>query len=103
MQINNINSINEVKEFVNVEISVPREDFPEINDGSIYWNDLVGSSVKNLNEKYLGKVTKIENHGASDLLFIQGSDEEIIVPIEDIFFKKFDHQNKLITLDWEQE
>ena len=29
VKINNINSINEVKEFVNIEISVPREDFPE--------------------------------------------------------------------------
>ena len=103
MQVNNINSINEVKEFVNVEISAPREDFPEINDGSIYWNDLLCSSVKNLNEKYLGKVTKIENHGASDLLFIQRSNKEIIIPIEDNFFKKFDNENKLITVDWEQE
>ena len=103
VKINNINSVDEVKEFVNIEISAPREDFPETNDGSIYWNDLIGSNVKNLNEKNLGKVIKIENHGASDLLFIQGADEQIIVPIEDIFFKSFDHQNKLITLDWEQE
>ena len=102
-KINNINSINEAKKFVNIEISVPREDFPETNDGSIYWNDLIGSNVKNLNEKNLGKVIKIENHGASDLLFIQKSNEEIIIPIEDNFFKKFDNENKLITVDWEQE
>ena len=88
---------------MNKEISVPREDFPETNDGSIYWNDLVGCSVKDLNEKDLGKVMKIENHGASDLLFIQGSNEEIIIPIEDNFFKKFDNENKLIIVDWEQE
>ena len=49
------------------------------------------------------KVIKIENHGASDLLFIQRSNEEIIIPIEDNFFKKFDNENKLITVDWEQE
>ena len=88
---------------MNKEISVPREDFPETNDGPIYWNDLVGCSVKDLNEKDLGKVMKIENHGASDLLFIQGSNEEIIIPIEDNFFKKFDNENKLIIVDWEQE
>ena len=103
VKINNINSIDEVKEFVNIEISVPREDFPETNDGSIYWNDLIGSNVKNLDEKDIGKVIKIENHGASDLLFIQRSNEEIIIPIEDNFFKKFDNENKLITVDWEQE
>ena len=103
VKINEINSINEVKEFVNKEISVPREDFPETNDSSIYWNDLIGCSVKDLNEKDLGKVMKIENHGASDLLFIQGSNEEIIIPIEDNFFKKFDNENKLIIVDWEQE
>jgi len=103
VKINNIDSINEVEKFVNIEINVPREDFPEIDDGSIYWNDLVGSKVKNTDEKSLGTVIKIENHGASDLLFIQGSDEEIIIPIEENFFKKFDNENKLITVDWEQE
>ena len=103
VKINNINSVDKVKEFVNIEINVPREDFPETNDGSIYWNDLIGSNVKNLDEKDIGKVIKIENHGASDLLFIQRSNEEIIIPIEDNFFKKFDNENKLITVDWEQE
>ena len=103
VKINDINSINEVKEFVNKEISVPREDFPETNDSSIYWNDLIGCSVKDLNEKDLGKVMKIENHGASDILFIKEYTEEIIIPIEDNFFKKFDNENKLIIVDWEQE
>jgi 16S rRNA processing protein RimM len=60
VKMNNINSIDEVKEFVNIEISVPGEDFPETNDGSIYWNDLIGSNVKNLDEKDIGKVIKIE-------------------------------------------
>ena len=103
VKVNNIDSINEVKEYVNKEVSAPREDFPETDDGSIYWNDLIGSEVKNTDERSLGKVTKIENHGASDLLFIQGSDEEIIIPIEENFFKKFDNENKLIIVDWEQE
>ena len=86
-----------------MEINVPREDFPDLDNESIYWNDLIGSKVINLNEKELGVVTKIENHGASDLLFIQGSDLEVIIPIEDNFFKKFDNENNLITVDWDQE
>ena len=86
-----------------MEINVPREDFPDLDNESIYWNDLIGSKVVNLNEKELGVVTKIENHGASDLLFIQGSDLEVIIPIEDNFFKKFDNENNLITVDWDQE
>ena len=86
-----------------MEINVPREDFPDLDNESIYWNDLIGSKVINLNEKELGVVIKIENHGASDLLFIQGSDLEVIIPIEDNFFKKFDNENNLITVDWDQE
>ena len=86
-----------------MEINVPREDFPDLDNESIYWNDLIGSKVINLNEKELGVVTKIENHGASDLLFIQGSYLEVIIPIEDNFFKKFDNENNLITVDWDQE
>ena len=103
VKINNITSIDEIKKYINKEVSTPREDFPETDDGSIYWNDLIGSEVKNTDEKILGTVTKIENHGASDLLFIQGYDEEIIIPIEENFFKKFDNEIKLIVVEWEQE
>ena len=57
VKVNDINSIDEVKEFVNIEISVPEKIF-QTNDGSIYWNDLIGSNVKNLDEKDIGKVIK---------------------------------------------
>jgi len=103
VQINDIDSVDKVKKFVNMEVSVPRKDFPEVEDGSIYWSDLMNSKVINLNDKDLGFVKKIENHGSSDLLFIQGKKSEIIIPIEENFFKKFDNENKLITVDWEEQ
>ena len=64
--------------------------------------DLIGSAVINTNGNSLGKVIKVENHGASDLLFVKGNDVEEVIPITDEFFINFDNENKIIEVEWEQ-
>ena len=65
-------------------------------------NFLDDAAVNNLEGYKLGTIIKIENHGASDLIFIDNKKgQEIIVPIENEFFKKFEKDNNLIIIDWE--
>ena len=62
---------------------------------------MIGSEVINQSDESLGEVIKIENHGASDLLFVKGVAEQV-VPVTDEFFKSFDLQNKIIIVEWEE-
>tara|TARA_B100000073_G_scaffold145024_1_gene119416 strand:- start:5592 stop:6131 length:540 start_codon:yes stop_codon:yes gene_type:complete len=99
-KIENINSIDDVKEFVNKEIFVSAEEIRQDND-AIYWNDLIGCDVLDQNSRLLGKIYKLENHGASDLIFIETEHEDIIIPLEDEFLGKFDLEANVLNVNWE--
>ncbi|RPG42764.1 MAG: 16S rRNA processing protein RimM [Gammaproteobacteria bacterium TMED112] len=99
-KIENINSIDDVKKFVNKEIFVSIEEMRKDAD-AIYWNDLIGCSVVDQNLKVLGKIYKLENHGASDLIFIKTVDDDIIIPLEDQFLGKFEIEKNTLNVVWE--
>ena len=99
-KIENIDSIDDVKELVNKEIFVLEEDVRQ-DDDAIYWNDLIGCEVIDQNSRSLGKIYKLENHGASDLIFIKTDQEDIIIPLEDQFLSKFELEENILNVNWE--
>ena len=99
-KIDSIDCIEDAKAFVNKEIFVPIEEIRQ-NDDAIYWNDLIGCDVIDQNSKLLGKIYKLENHGASDLIFLETNQEDIIIPLEDHFLGKFDIESNVLNVNWE--
>ena len=99
-KIENINSIDDIKEFINKEIFISIEEMRQDED-AIYWNDLIGCKVVDQNSKVLGEIYKLENHGASDLAFIKTNDEDIIIPLEHEFLGKFELEKNILNVDWE--
>lgn len=49
----------------------------------------------------LGKIYKLENHGASDLIFIKTHEEDIIIPLEDEFLREFEIKENTLNVNWE--
>ncbi len=68
---------------------------------AIYWNDLIGCKVINQDSMLLGTVYKLENHGASDLIFIKTYEEDIIIPLEDEFLGEFEIKENTLNVNWE--
>jgi 16S rRNA processing protein RimM len=50
-----------------------REKLPSLGDDEFYYADLIGLDVFDTGGTLLGKVIAVHNHGASDLLEVQGS------------------------------
>ena len=50
----------------------PRDSLPYLSDDEFYHTDLIGMTVIDTGGRKLGKVSSVPNHGASDLLEIQG-------------------------------
>ena len=98
-KIENVNSIDDVKDFVNKEIFISLEEMRQ-DDDAIYWNDLIGCKVIDQNSKLLGKIYKLENHGASDLIFIKTEGEDIIIPLEDQFLGNFELEKNTLNVNW---
>ena len=55
-----------------VRLFTPRDQLPSLPDDEYYYTDLVGLEVLDTGGTVLGRVKTVLNHGASDLLEIQG-------------------------------
>ncbi len=54
------------------DLFVPRDRLPSLPDDEFYHTDLVGLTVYDTGGALLGEVRSVQNHGASDLLEIDG-------------------------------
>jgi 16S rRNA processing protein RimM len=83
-----------------VDVAVTREDLGQAAEGEIFWVDLVGLAVVNLQGESLGQVEELIRTGGADVLVVRGERERLIPFVAD-FVKSVDRGAKRITVDWE--
>jgi 16S rRNA processing protein RimM len=89
-------------------VSVPRSQFPQLEEDEYYWSDLIGMDVVNLEGLALGTVTDMMHNGAQSILRIapvpDPADDkkapERLIPFVDQFVKTVEVAAKKITVDW---
>lgn len=101
------------------EIGVPREQLPGAGSGEFYWADLIGLRVVNTQQEELGRVARIIETGANDVLVVtadggskraQGDEHEdgsklqeareILIPFIADAIKAVDVAAGVIAVDW---
>ena len=91
------------------QIFVDRSLLPDLEDGEIYWKDLEGMLVKNLDGFLLGTVKSLIETGANDVLVVQGGKdigdrkERLIPYVENEVVIRIDEVRKELIVDWEPE
>jgi 16S rRNA processing protein RimM len=86
-----------------LEIGVPRSELPVAAGNEYYWADLIGLKVVNMEQHELGRVARIVQTGANDVLVVasEKSDErELLVPFIADAIKKVDIAAGVIAVDW---
>ena len=66
------------------EIAVPRARLPEPRPNEYYWADLIGLNVVSQAGRDFGRVVRIIETGANDVLVVQGERERLIPFIADV-------------------
>jgi len=87
----------------NAEVEVDREQFPEAEEGSFYWVDLIGLSVVNTEGVELGAVDSMLATGANDVLVVKGDRERLVPWIRPDVVKAVDLENSRLTVDWDPD
>ena len=89
------------------EIGVPREQLPVASSDEFYWADLIGLKVVNTEQDELGRVVRIVQTGANDVLVVadrdgkqHGGAREILIPFIADAIKQVDVAAGLIAVDW---
>ena len=90
-------------EWVGREISVYRNQLPKTDEKQYYWADLVGLEVENKDGAELGRITRMMETGAHDVMIVQGDRERIIPFIPDHYVISVDLESGRLVVDWEPD
>lgn len=88
------------------QIWVPAADLPELPSGEYYWYQLIGLDVVTETGRRLGKIQRLMETGAHDVMVIENQEGggEILIPyVRDTVVKSVDPGRKLVTVDWQAE
>lgn len=82
-------------------IRVPRASLPEPEAGEYYWHDLIGLAVVNLEGHEYGRVARMLETGAHDVMEIEGVSGRVLIPfVAGDFVHQVDLEAGRITVDW---
>jgi 16S rRNA processing protein RimM len=62
------------------ELFIETSLLPELEEGTYYWNDLIGLSVFTIEKTYLGRITSILPTGSNDVYVVKHGKNETLIP-----------------------
>jgi len=88
---------------VGSQIFVSRDQLPATAEDEYYWSDLEGLEVKTTSGELLGRVEKLMETGANDVLVIRGNREHLVPFVPGQYVKHVDLEGGMIEVDWDPE
>ena len=87
-----------------LDIAVPRSELPAAGGDEFYWADLIGLKVINIDDEELGRVSRIVQTGANDVLVVVadgGADKcERLIPFIADVIRSVDVAAGKVVVDW---
>ncbi len=101
LQLEGVDNRDLAQTLVGCDILISRDQLPEPEEDSWYWQDLLGLDVVDDCKGYLGKVTDIFPTGANDVLVAthtenDGSKRETLIPMHRNFVTTVDLDDKVL-------
>jgi 16S rRNA processing protein RimM len=88
---------------VGQQIFVRREQMPATAEDEYYWSDLEGLEVHTTKGVLLGKVERLMDTGANDVLVIRGQRQHLVPFVQGQYVTRVDLEGGLIEVDWDPE
>ena len=103
LSLEGITSRDQAEALIGSEIFISRDLLEELEEGTYYWSDIVGLSVFDMEDGYIGQVTSIIETGSNDVYVVtcpaDNEVKEVLVPALEWVVKKIDLDKKIMTVD----
>jgi 16S rRNA processing protein RimM len=93
----------DARRLVGCEVAVTRAQLPEPAEDDYYWADLVGLDVRTTAGQRLGRVERLLETGANDVLVVKGERERLIPFVVTSVVVEVDLDQRLIVVDWDAD
>ncbi len=88
---------------VGQQIFVNRDQMPATTRDEYYWSDLEGLEVHTTSGELLGRVERLMETGANDVLVIRGQREHLVPFVQGQYVTRVDLKGGSIEVDWDPE
>lgn len=102
-KIAGVDGRDEARAWIGWEIAVPRDELPPLAEGEYYWSDLLGLRVRTTDGQDLGRVARLMETGANDVLVVQGDRERLIPFIPEQVVRSVDLGEGELEVDWDPD
>lgn len=92
-------NINQVLEYVGLEVYVNYKDIDSLDENSYYYDELISLEVYTMEEEHIGKVIEIREVPQGIILEIQTNEKIVLVPFVDEFIKEVDVKEGKIFIE----
>ena len=88
--------VDEAAQLVGSDLYLPLKDLPELGDGQYYFHELIGYEVHDEVQGELGTVRHIYDLQTQELIGLEYSGKEVLIPIKDGIILKVDKAEKKV-------
>ncbi len=90
-------------ELMGLEIAIRRDQLPAPSADEFYWADLEGLTVETLDGTRLGRVSRLFDTPANDVVVVAGERERLIPFLWDYVIKDVDFEGGIMRVDWDPD
>ncbi|THB74404.1 MAG: 16S rRNA processing protein RimM [Desulfobacteraceae bacterium] len=94
-----VDNRNKAEALIKKEIFIKKDDLPELEEDTFYWQDLLGLEVIDRTRGSLGIIDHIFPTGANDVLVVKRGDVETLVPVIPAVILSVDIPNNQMEID----
>lgn len=97
LTLKGVNTCEAAEDLVGKEILMNREDLPELEEDTWYWQDLMGLAVEDTKLGEIGFIDYLFPTGADDILVVKDGGREILIPMNRHFVREVDLKAARVT------
>jgi len=94
-----IDTMNDAEALAGAELKVPASELEPLPAGMYYRHDLVGCEVRDVKDRVVGIVARVDGSLERSHLVIEGDRGEILIPLVDGICRRVDPAARLIVVD----
>ncbi len=94
IKFENIDTLDDAKKLVNIDLYLPNDNLPDLEDDQFYYHEIIDFKVIDENLGELGVVKEVYTADIQDLIAMIYQNSEVLIPINDDIVKSVNREQK---------
>jgi 16S rRNA processing protein RimM len=99
LSLDGIGSIEAAEAWIGCQLYIDKASLPQLEEGSYYWQQIMGLEAFTLDDRRLGRVEAILPTGSNDVYVVRDGRKELLIPAIDSVVVDIDLEQKILRVD----